>query len=80
MMMPCEGRRSMMMLKVNQMFASANQEKMREKMLYYFTWFSNKTVCMMNFNTHYGLNVEEEHAQHAVTRFVEHEKVDQRID
>ena len=33
-MMFCEGSRSMIMLKVSQIFANANQENMREKILY----------------------------------------------
>lgn len=36
MMMFCEGSRSMIILNVNQMLANANQEKINEKMLYYY--------------------------------------------
>ena len=58
----------MMILKVSQMFASANQEKMREKTLYYV---SNETRSGTIVEvTHQALDVEEEHANNTVTRLI----------
>jgi hypothetical protein len=44
MMIPCEGHKSMIMLKVSHIFASANQEKIMEKMLYYKLKISSATA------------------------------------
>ena len=68
------GRRSIIILNVNQRFARANQEKTSENMLYCTKNFNEGTRDQQSM-THKGLKVEEEHADDAMARFVKSEKV-----
>jgi hypothetical protein len=72
------GRRSIIILNVNQRFARANQEKMRENMLYCTTYINDGTVDQPSM-THKGLNVEEEHANDTMARLVKSEEVHDSI-
>ena len=63
------GRRSIIILNVNQRFARANQEKVSENILYCTTNINEGTRDQQSM-THKGLNVEEEHADKVVTTLV----------
>jgi hypothetical protein len=68
------GRRSIMILNVNQRFARANQEKISENTLYCTTNINEGTRDQQSM-THKGLNVEEEHADDTMARLVKSEEV-----
>ena len=69
-----------MILNVNQIFANANQEKIREKMLYWIDVFALVLAPTLTVaRAYHCLNVEEEHPNDAVTRFVQLEEVGKRI-
>lgn len=68
----------MMILKVNQRFASANQENTSEKTLYCAEEVS-ESQASKSAGTHDSLNVEEEHANEAVTRPVQLEEIDESV-
>ena len=72
------GRRSIIILNVNQRFARANQEKKSENMLYCITNINDSTGDQPSM-THKGLNVEEEHADDTMARLVKSEKVHDSI-
>jgi hypothetical protein len=72
------GRRSIIILNVNQRFARANQEKVSENILYCTTNINEGTRDQQSM-THKGLNVEEEHADDTMARFVESEEVHDSI-
>jgi hypothetical protein len=72
------GRRSIIILNVNQRFASANQENISENMLYCTTNISEGTADQPSM-THKGLNVEEEHADNTMARLVKSEEVHDSI-
>ena len=63
---PCVGSKSMMILNVSQMFASANQEKTRVKTLYCSPPSALPHQAKRGGYTYEGLDVEEEHADDAV--------------
>jgi hypothetical protein len=60
----------MMMLKVSHMLAKANQENISEKMLYFSQVVRNSSPSKWVIYTHKGLNMEENHADNAMTRLV----------
>jgi hypothetical protein len=68
------GRRSIIILKVNQRFARANQEKTSENTLYCTTNINEGTKDQQSM-THKGLNVEKEHAEYTMARLVKSEEV-----
>lgn len=57
----------MIMLKVSQMLAMANQEKINEKMLY---WTHVRTQKHIENDTYNCLNMEEEHPDDSVARAI----------
>ena len=67
----------MIILKVNQMFARENQEKNREKALYWIT--VRPARRWEELGTYDALDVEEEHPDETVTRLVEPEEVDDGV-
>jgi hypothetical protein len=67
----------MMMLNVNHRLARANQEKTRVKRLYCETFSTEAPkLCEVTYN---GLDMEEEHSDRVVTRFVQLEEVYKRV-
>lgn len=70
----------MMMLKVSQMFATANQEKIKEKVLYYGIMSEQaKLTRGCCYSTHQGLYMEKEHADNTMARFIEGKEVGEGI-
>jgi hypothetical protein len=68
------GRRSIIILNVNQRFARANQEKRSENTLYCTTNINEGTRDQQSM-THKGLNVEKEHAEDTMAGLVKSEEV-----
>ena len=64
-----------MMLNVNQMLASVNQEKIRENILYWKVQSVIIKIHSWEASAHEGLYMEEEHPNDAMTRLVEPEEV-----
>lgn len=73
------GSRSIMIANVSQMFASANHEKTKLKMLYCISQLARSYMRLLAAGTYQCLDVEEEHANDAVTRTIQLEEVDDSI-
>ena len=76
----------MMMLNVNQRLARANQEKTREKKLYYTMYirsqyYSFKLIAPTGEEkTHQSLNMQEKHPNRPMATLIKREEINKRIN
>lgn len=68
-----------MMLNVSQRLAKANQEKTREKILYCKCHQVLTEITKVKWTTYQGLQMQEEHADNAVTGFIKHKEVHKSV-
>ena len=68
-----------MMLNVSQRLAKANQEKIREKILYYKYHQVLTEIPRTKIITYQGLHMQEEHADNSMTGFIKHKEVHKSV-